>query len=413
MKTVFIIDAPPLFRDFLKYKLSAEKVKVEIAESNRGAFTKCLSQIPDLIIINIEKSIYDISEFLDKKAGNPNTKNIPIIVAGPDLQKPTIDKIVSYGVVKYFFKPIRFDIFFEFLSKQLRLFFSLDITPCILEMHVNNDILFIEIGQGLNRDKLYFLKYKVSEILDQVKLSRPKVVIMMTDLTLSFVDGVNLEFLFSNVLADSRVNPSNVKVLSFDSFTKDFIAGHDEFAGISVATNIQNVLSSLIENTETSDMAEFINENILASTAEVQAGAVEMQYNPNLQTVSEETNVAGITIAVVDDDPAVHVFLKGVFKNIGNIISFNNGSDFLTAIGKNKFDITFLDIKMPGYSGLDVLKILQGKRYIDPVIVYTVSQEKNTIMNALNLGAKSVLIKNKSDPKKIIAKVNEILNYEI
>ena len=39
MKQVLLIDAPQLFREFLKEKLTAEKVTVDVAQGDRDAFT--------------------------------------------------------------------------------------------------------------------------------------------------------------------------------------------------------------------------------------------------------------------------------------------------------------------------------------------------------------------------------------
>ena len=51
MKKVLIIDAPPLFREFLKEKLTIEKIDVDIAHGNRDAFTKLVSTLPDLVVV--------------------------------------------------------------------------------------------------------------------------------------------------------------------------------------------------------------------------------------------------------------------------------------------------------------------------------------------------------------------------
>ena len=60
MKQVLIIDAPPLFREFLKEKLSHEKVNVKIANIKKDANTKLVSSLPDLIIIDLSVSIREI-----------------------------------------------------------------------------------------------------------------------------------------------------------------------------------------------------------------------------------------------------------------------------------------------------------------------------------------------------------------
>ena len=70
-------------------------------------------------------------------------------------------------------------------------------------------LLFFQIARGLNREKLSLLKYKLTEIIDANKLTIPKLVIMLTDLSLSFIDGSNLEILFDSVIADSRIQKRN------------------------------------------------------------------------------------------------------------------------------------------------------------------------------------------------------------
>ena len=107
MKKVLIIDAPPLFREFLKEKLSAEKIEVDIAHGNRDAFTKLLSQLPELVIVNSPDNFQDLLDFLDKKRSDPNASKIPVILTGPVLEQDQLRVLPSYGVIKYFNKYIK------------------------------------------------------------------------------------------------------------------------------------------------------------------------------------------------------------------------------------------------------------------------------------------------------------------
>ena len=202
MKQVLIVDASPMFREFLKEKLSAEKVNVEVAQGKRDAFTKMITTLPDLIILDISESFVNLMDFFQKKAVDPNAKHIPMIISGPLLERSKIADLAQFGVVKYFTKPIKFDIFFESIGRILQASFSIDVTPCILEIHHNNNIVFVEIAQGINREKIALLKYKLSEMIDTYNIQNPKIILMMTNLELSFVDAVNLELLLDNVIAD-------------------------------------------------------------------------------------------------------------------------------------------------------------------------------------------------------------------
>ena len=84
MKQVLIINASPLFHEFLKDKLKSEGVEVETAEK-RDAFPKIVSTLPDLVVIDIEalKDFADLSDFFKKKKVEPNTSRTPVIIAGP------------------------------------------------------------------------------------------------------------------------------------------------------------------------------------------------------------------------------------------------------------------------------------------------------------------------------------------
>ena len=415
MKQVLIIDAPPLFREFLKEKLSAEKVSVEMAQGRRDAFTKLVSLLPDLLIIDMAIPIREIIEFLTKKRNDPNASHIPIFMTGPIISREQVALLAQYNVVKYFNKPIKFDIFFESIGRILKTGFSIDITPCILEIHLNNNVIFIEIAQGLNREKLALLKYKITEIIDQNNLTIPKLVLMMTDLSLSFVDGANLELLLDNVISDSRVQKKNVKILSLDSFTKDLVEGHSQYEGIEVVTNLSAVLNNIIDNTDTNDIADLISDKILTPTDDVSQGTVQMRFYSESGVLDADDAVSDSNpkIAIVDDDSVTRTILQRIFTSINAQISlFDSGAEFLMATNKRVFDLVILDIFMPGLSGYDILKTLYNKQYKSPVIVYSNATSRDSVVQALSLGAKSYLIK-PLKPEMLLQKAVEVLHSRI
>ena len=195
-KQVLIIDASPMSETFLKEKLAAEQIKVTLAKGDRDAFQKMVSQLPNLIIIDVEKDFDQIQNFLENKLHEPNAVRIPMIISGPQIPKEQVANLIKFGVIKYFTRPIKFDAFFQAIGKILHMTMTIDETECFLETHVNGNMIFIEIAKGLNRDKISLLKYRLSEILDRNTFHDPKVILMMTNLDLTFVDGANLELLF-------------------------------------------------------------------------------------------------------------------------------------------------------------------------------------------------------------------------
>lgn len=437
MKNVLIIDAPPMFREFLKNKLSEEKVNVVITQEKRDALIKITSVLPDLVIIDINE--FDdpdaIMELFQKIKADPNASRIPTIATGPKMDKNIIETYAKLGIHKYFVKPIKFDIFFESIGKILHTAFSMDTTPCVLDIHRNGDIIFIEIAQGLNREKLSLLKYKLSEIIEINEIEVPKIILMMTNLELSFIDGLNLELLLDNILSDPKVHTKNVKVLSFSTFTQQLIDGHSQYDGIEVATDISQVLNYFVESTNTSRVSDLIADRILSISDSDVDGSVEMRFSsdtanstdegktesPEETKIPEKQNASAAepnssaqnenaeTIAVIDDDQITLKLCYAAFTQAGfKVDLFSSGIDFLANMSKKKYKAIILDILMPGVSGFDTLKRLQGLANKPLIAIYSQATRKDIILQALSLGAKSFIVKPQK-PEILVGKIQELL----
>ena len=405
MKSVLVIDAPPMLREFLKEKLTAESISFDIADGHRDALTKFLSILPDLVIINIETTVDDILDFLNKKQADPNGKKIPVIMCGPVMERDEVTDLVQYGVVKYFTKPIKFDLFFDAIGRILHSPLSVDTTPCMLDVHLNHDIIFVEVALGLNREKITLLKYKLSEIIENNKLNAPKIILMMTDLSLSFVDGYNLDLLLKNLTSDKRILKRNVKILSLDTFVSDFVEGHPVLEGVEVAQNLSTVLNSLVEGNSAFSVQDVIMEKILSASDSADKGSLDLKFfsDTGAPEQSKELSAESLQIALVDSDPAVITFLTSVYQSMGAEVSaFSSSASFAEMLGTKQFDLAVIGMFMQGYSGLDLLKLLVDKKITLPVIVYSQIVQKEVIMQSLTLGASSYLIK--PQPSEVIIK---------
>lgn len=408
MKNVLIVDATPMLREFLSAKLSAEKVHVETADSQRDGVARLLSDLPDLVILNVAKdSLYD---FLDKKRDDVNAKKIPMIMTGPKIDKDEVADLVPFGVIKYFEQPVKFDVFFEAIGRVLRMPFTVDDTPCVLDIHLNKDIIFIEIARGLNHEKLIMLRYKLSEIIEKNKLAMPKVILMLSSLNLSFVDGYNLELLFKNITSDNRILKKNIKVLSLDSIVKEFIEGHLEFHGIEVVESLSDVLNSVVEGNVTDDAHKVIADALLASGKdETVSGALEFRFSSDSQDSEKKTN-SGTVIALVDTNPSSYQPLSKILQSVASDIQiFTDGAKFVQSLSQNHYDIAIMELYLPSMNGFQILQLLLNQKINLDVIVYSQMAQKEYIMQALRLGAKSYIIKPQK-PEVVFQKVVEILN---
>lgn len=416
MKHVLIIDASPTFLEFLKDKLEEEKIEVTSIQGKRDAMTKIISILPDLVILDIneDNAFSAMLGFLQKVNADPNASRIPVIAVGPIYERSEIEIFAKLGLVKYFVKPIKFDIFFESIGHILRTAFSMDITPCVLDLHRNGNIIFIEIAQGLNREKIQLLKYKLGEITNAEKIS-PKIILMMSNLELTFVDGFNIEFLLDCILANSRIHAKNIKILSFSSFVKDLIDGHEDYSGIEVVTDISQVLNSVLDNSASSKVSDLITDNILATGEDDTEGSLEIRFSSDASAIlPDETDMQEDSkkpkAAIVDDDAVISKLLSSAFEAAGFVCKqYSTGTEFLSQFSKSKYDIIILDIFMPGISGFDTLKRLQNVPSPPPVIVYSQAVDREMIIQILSFGAKQYIVKPQK-PEVIVQKALEIIN---
>lgn len=414
-KQVLIINAAPMFREFVKEKLSSENVSAEIADGRLDAFSKMVRSIPDLIIIDIEESFEEVMDLLERKMSDPNAKKIPVIIAGPEMERAQISSLVQYGVVKYFSKPIKFDVFFEAIGKIIRANLSMDTTPCVLEIHHNGNVIFVEVAQGLNREKISLLKYKISEMIDNYKIKDPKVIVMMTNLQLSFVDGINLELLLDTVLSDNRIQSRNVKILSLDDYMNDFIDGHVEYIGVKVLKDLTSALGSIVGKGQAAgDATEIIADSILAGQDDDTTGSVDIRFGMESgEDGSLDSDGSLLNIAIVDDDEVVRKILAQSFQSVGVTTEvFESGAKFAQAIQTKSFDLAVLDIYMQGVNGFDILNQLRAREKPIPAIVYSQAVQREYVIQALSLGAKGYLAKPQK-PEVILKKAMEILHDRI
>ncbi len=394
MKKVLIADKHTLFREFLTTKLEEDQIEVILTQENRDTYTKMITVLPNLIILDMEDDSQEEMEFLERKIENFNTINIPVVVTGPSQDKSNLAALAKYGVVKYFAKPIQFDIFFDSIGKILHTPLSIDTTPCVLDLHRNGNLIFIELAHGLNREKMVLLQYKLSEMIEREEIDNPKIVIMLTNLELSFIDGYNIEFLIDNVLACPKVHNKNVKILSLSPFVKELLSGHPQYADIEMANQLPRLLTSLVDTTITSSVSDLITDKILTQSNEFgdDSGTVDTRFSYETGGSLDDGTV--LNVAIIDADAKSAEQTKQIYESISaNVTVYNSGKVFCDSYIQDKFNLVILDVLMPDNSGIQVLQFLHQRSNTPDVIVYSANIQRDSIVKVLSLGAKHYLVK--------------------
>lgn len=107
-----------------------------------------------------------------------------------------------------------------------------------------------------------------------------------------------------------------------------------------------------------------------------------------------------LTIFYTDDDAEDLEFFTEVTTALGdhlNIVTQNNGQKLLNDL-KNpppNPHILFLDLNMPGFSGLDVLQELRSSDKFKklPIVIFSTSSDEKNIAKSLELGASFYITK--------------------
>ncbi len=397
MKKVLISDNYPLFRDFLKQKLSEEQIEIITTQENRDLYTKLITNLPNLLILDLSDDDSLDMEFLQKKLSDSNTANIPIIITGPQKDRSAIASLAKYGVIKYFEKPVQFDLLFKSIGNTIHTPIPIDTTPCVLDLHRNNKVIFIELALGLNREKLSLMRFKLSEMIESEKIENPKIVIMLTNLELSFVDGYNLEFLIDNVLSCPRVHNKNVKILSLSPFVKELLDGHPDYSEIEMSNNLSRVLNDLVDTSLSTNIPDIITSQILTKTdiEKMDKDSMATRFSSDSIDKSIKKNTGTVlNVAIIDSDESTLEISKNSFEQVGAICQcFTKGKQFIENYAEGKFDLIVLDVLLEDKTGLSLLQVLQKRPHSPPVIVYSQSLQKEIVVKVLSFGAKSYIVK--------------------
>lgn len=405
MPKVLVIDESELIRSYLKKKLEAYGLEVIVALNGFDGMIKMKNNLPDLIIMDYYLSRVSSLEILKEKKANPNTIGTPLIMATSKIDRPKLLQVAKYNVTKFFAKPIKMDALIEAVASILGMELKIDSTPCIIEAHFNDEMLFIEIARGLNREKIDLLKYKIKELLELYKVKVPKVLIIMSDIQVESADTGKLKLLFENIVAATRSPAKAIKILTSSQQVKAFIQGHSDFSKIEITDNLSKALDGLLGI----KVSDFIDDGMSIVKSDFLVSQAPRNRKEETIQLRFAEEMRDITIGIIDDDLVIQELIKTAFSDTDwRVKAYENGRKFVDDLENETFDLIFLDLQMPVLDGFGVLAYLKEKKVEMPVIVLSAVKERDTVVRAIRSGARSYLTKPIS-PGGIFKKTTEIL----
>lgn len=123
-------------------------------------------------------------------------------------------------------------------------------------------------------------------------------------------------------------------------------------------------------------------------------------------------NLSG-RVLVVDDEAGLRHTLTRILKLAGcEVNCAEDGFEALRLLGANRYDLVYLDIRLPGMDGLQTLRDIRATSPQLPVILLTAYGSLSTALEALRLGATDYLLK-PLDPDVFIARTRMILQEQV
>jgi DNA-binding response OmpR family regulator len=116
------------------------------------------------------------------------------------------------------------------------------------------------------------------------------------------------------------------------------------------------------------------------------------------------------TILIVDDEHHLRLSLSLILqKENYRVETAANSKEALDCLQSHEYDLMFLDLNMPGMSGIDLLVQVRRQAPHMPVLILTAHAALESAIQAVRLGARDYLIK-PVEPVLILTRVAEILS---
>ncbi len=117
-------------------------------------------------------------------------------------------------------------------------------------------------------------------------------------------------------------------------------------------------------------------------------------------------------ILIIEDDQDVRELYAEVLRDEGfEVEEAVDGQSGLAKVLEGRFDLLLLDIMLPKFDGLEVLKTVKQKPEVKsiPVILLTNLGREAIIKEGFSLGADGYLIKSEHTPEEIVSEVKKFL----
>jgi len=120
----------------------------------------------------------------------------------------------------------------------------------------------------------------------------------------------------------------------------------------------------------------------------------------------------GIDVLIVDDHLLFRMGIESILKKIplvNSVTHAEDGEQVLKLLKKKKFDLIFMDIKMPNMDGIMTTRKISIRFPEIPVVALTSVDDRENIIQMIDAGARGYLLKS-ADSKEVKTAISKILD---
>jgi DNA-binding NarL/FixJ family response regulator len=122
--------------------------------------------------------------------------------------------------------------------------------------------------------------------------------------------------------------------------------------------------------------------------------------------VTSTKKLGSIRILIVDDHPVVRAGLASMLSTISGLAvcgAASTGEEALQLIDSEQPDVLLLDLRMPGMTGIELLRAIRTKPFPPKALVLTSYESDEEIYRAIEAGAQGYLLKSTAQAEIVTA----------
>jgi len=120
------------------------------------------------------------------------------------------------------------------------------------------------------------------------------------------------------------------------------------------------------------------------------------------------------TILVIDDEKIIHESCGRILQEKGYVVeTAMSGQEALEKLKGKRYDLVLSDIKMPGESGIDLIRSVKSKYPDTAVVMVTVIDDQETAKTVLKMGIYGYIIKPFDENQILISVANALRRREL